>query len=138
MLVGRRCHPRADFLPYGGEYHGLEGVREHAARWLATWGLYQGQEERKPSAICWDAEDYVVAIWRLRAGRPDGERLAARMVGVYGVSDGRVAEAQMFYSDQAAVLGFLSQIAEPTRRGRRREPASSSGSTAFRLGASFG
>jgi hypothetical protein len=35
------------------------------------------------------------------------------VVGSYRVRDGKVAEAQMFYSDIAEIMQFLADIAEP-------------------------
>jgi ketosteroid isomerase-like protein len=95
------------FLPYGGEYRGREGVARHAARWLNTWDRLQGPDERPLRAVFLDADDHVVAVWRLRARREDGTALAARVVGVYRVADGKIVAAQMFYSDRAAIVSFL-------------------------------
>ena len=95
-------------LPYGGEYRGLEGVRRHAADFMQTWGALQPGDERKLNAIFIDAGDHVIARWRLKARVPDGEgTLGMPMVGVYQLRDGKLVEAQMFYSDTAAVLRFL-------------------------------
>jgi hypothetical protein len=44
-----------------------------------------------------------------------------RMVGVYALSDGKLVEAQMFYSDTAAVLRFL-ESAGRARPQVRSEP----------------
>jgi ketosteroid isomerase-like protein len=95
------------FLPYGGQYRGRQGVVRHAERWLETWDRLQGENERPLRAVFLDADDHVVAVWRLRATREDGNVLAARVVGVYRVSDGKIDAAQMFYSDRAAIVSFL-------------------------------
>jgi ketosteroid isomerase-like protein len=106
-------HPEVEIhepasLPYGGEYHGLEGLRRHAAGWVQTWAPLQPGNERKLEAAFIDAGDHVVARWRLRARVPDGdETLDMPMVGIYELSDGKLVGAQMFYSDTAAVLRFL-------------------------------
>lgn len=95
-------------LPYGGEYRGLEGVRRHAADFMRTWEALQPGDERKLDAVFIDAGDHVIARWRLRARVPDGEgMLDMPMVGVYKLRDGKLVEAQMFYSDTATVLRFL-------------------------------
>jgi ketosteroid isomerase-like protein len=95
-------------LPYGGEYHGLEGMRRHAARWMRTWAALQPGDERKLDAAFIDAGDHVISCWRLRARTPDGdETLDVPMVGIYKLRDGKLLEAQMFYSDTTEVLRFL-------------------------------
>jgi uncharacterized protein len=95
-------------LPYGGEYHGREGVRRHAAGWMRTWSVLQPGDERKLGAAFVEAGDDVVVRWRLRARAPDGSgTLDMPMVGIYRLRDGKLAEAHMFYSDTAEVLRFL-------------------------------
>ncbi len=95
-------------LPYGGEFHGLEGMRRHAAGWMRTWAALQPGDERKLDATFIDAGDHVVARWRLRARAPAGDKvLDMPMVGIYELRDGKLAGTQMFYSDTAEVLRFL-------------------------------
>lgn len=95
-------------LPYGGEYRGLEGVKRHAAAWLRTWSPLQPGDERKLGAAFVDAGDDVVVRWRLRARASDGDRtLDMPMVSLYKLRDGKVALAQMFYTDTVEVLRFL-------------------------------
>jgi len=95
-------------LPYGGEYRGPEGVRRHATAWLRTWSPLQPGDERKLGAAFVDAGDDVVVRWRLRARAPDGDRtLDMPMVSLYKLRDGKVALAQMFYTDTVEVLRFL-------------------------------
>lgn len=95
-------------LPYGGEYHGLEGLKRHAAGWMRTWAPLQPEDERKLDADFIDAGDHVIARWRLRARTPAGDgMLDMPMVGIYRLRDGKLVEAQMFYSDTAEVLRFL-------------------------------
>jgi ketosteroid isomerase-like protein len=105
-------------LPYGGEYHGLEGLRQHAAGWMRTWAPLQPEEERKLDAAFIDAGDHVLARWRLRARATDGSgTLNMPMVGIYELRDGKLVGAQMFYSDTAAVLRFLENAGRPKRKG---------------------
>jgi uncharacterized protein len=59
-------------LPYGGEYRGLDGLRQHAAGWMRTWAGLQPGNERKLDATFIDACDHVVARWRLKARAPMG------------------------------------------------------------------
>lgn len=94
-------------LPYRGEYRGSEGVRRHAA-WLRTWSPLQPGDERKLGAAFVDAGDDVVVRWRLRARASDGDRtLDMPMVSLYKLRNGKVALAQMFYTDTVEVLRFL-------------------------------
>ena len=105
-------------LPYGGEYHGLEGLRQHAAGWMRTWAPLQPEEERKLDAAFIDAGDHVIARWRLRARAADGSgTLNMPMVGIYELHDGKLVGAQMFYSDTAAVLRFLENAGRPKQKG---------------------
>jgi ketosteroid isomerase-like protein len=105
-------------LPYGGEYHGLEGLRQHAAGWMRTWAPLQPEEERKLDAAFIDAGDHVIARWRLRARATDGSgTLNMPMVGIYELRDGKLVGAQMFYSDTAAVLRFLENAGRLKRKG---------------------
>ena len=100
-----------DSLPYGGEYHGPEGVRRHAAGWMQTWSALQPGDERKLGAAFVDAGDDVIVRWRLRARAPDGDgTLDMPMVSLYRLRGGKVVEAQMFYSDTAEVLRFLEGL----------------------------
>jgi uncharacterized protein len=102
-------------LPYGGEYRGSEGVGRHASAWLRTWSSLQPGDERKLGAAFVETGDDVVVRWRLRARAPDGNRsLDMPMVSLYRLRDGKVVEAQMFYTDTAEVLRFL----EGARRSR--------------------
>jgi uncharacterized protein len=95
-------------LPYGGDYRGLEGMRRHAAGWMRTWAALQPGDERKLDAVFIDAGYHVVASWRLRARAHDGNgTLDMPMVGIYRLRDGKLVEAQMFYSDTVEVLRFL-------------------------------
>jgi uncharacterized protein len=98
-------------LPYGGEYHGREGVRRHAAGWMRTWSVLQPGDERKLGAAFVEAGDDVVVRWRLRARAPDGNgMLDMPMVSLYRLRNGKVVEARMFYSDTAEVLRFLEGV----------------------------
>lgn len=37
----------AEGLPYGGEYHGLEGAQRHAYGYVQAWGSVQTEDEQK-------------------------------------------------------------------------------------------
>jgi hypothetical protein len=56
-----------------------------------------------------------VVLWRQR--ELIGGRLDGSVLGLYRVRDGRLARAQMFYFDTAALVGFLAD-AERERASR--------------------
>jgi ketosteroid isomerase-like protein len=53
--------------------------------------------------------DKVVILWRQRGLSPSGERFDGEVLGLYQVRDGKLARAQMFYFDTAAVAAFLAR-----------------------------
>ena len=54
-------------------------------------------------------EHEVVVLWRQRGLSPSGERVDAEVLGLYQIRDGKLARAQMFYFDTAAVTTFLAR-----------------------------
>ena len=62
-------------------------------------------------------EDEVVVLWRQRGVGPSGERFDGEVLGLYGFRDGKLARAQMFYFDAAAVAGFLARATAPLAAG---------------------
>jgi ketosteroid isomerase-like protein len=44
---------------------------------------------------------------------PDGERFESPVLGLYEVRDGKLARAQMFHYDTAAILAFLERAGSP-------------------------
>lgn len=100
----------APSLPYGGDYHGLEGARQHGLGYVQTWGRFQTPAEWELDPLFLDAsEDYVVVLWQQKAVRAEsGRRLDLPAVSVYQMRDGRVVESRMF-QDTAAVQDFLKE-----------------------------
>lgn len=95
----------AEGLPYGGEYHGLEGAQRHAYGYVQAWGSVQTEDEQKMDAEFLDAGDYVVVRWRQQAA--NGERkFDSSAASVYKLRDGKIVESEMF-QDTAEVLEFL-------------------------------
>ena len=92
-------------LPYGGEYHGLEGALEHAQGYRKVWDNLQTVAERNLSPTFLDAGDYVVVLWRQRATSGE-KKLDSSAASVYKLRDGKIIESEMF-QDTAAVLRFL-------------------------------
>jgi uncharacterized protein len=110
----------APSLPYGGAVRGREEIRERFERapnetWLGTWGPLQPteSERRMEPRVVAAHDDEVVVIYRQRAVDSAGERFDAPVVGLYEVRDGKLARAQMFHFDTAAVVDYLA-------RARRR------------------
>jgi ketosteroid isomerase-like protein len=102
------CQPDVQFLwppslPYGGASPG--------SAWADTWSPLQPTEaERKmdPRVLAAGPEE-VVVLWQQRALSPAGDGLETPVVGVYQLRIGKLARAQMFYFDTAAVNDFLAR-----------------------------
>jgi len=95
-------------LPYGGTFRGL-APRPNG--WNATWDpLQPTKAERRmdPRVIAAHAED-VVVLWHQRGLSPKGARFDGEVLGMYRFRDGKLARAQMFYFDTAAVAKFLHE-----------------------------
>jgi ketosteroid isomerase-like protein len=104
-------HPELEFhwpasLPYGGSFRADGAV---AQGWSETWiPLQPSERERRmdPRVIA-ATDDEVVVVWRQRGVSASGERFDGEVIGLYRVQDGKLARAQMFYFDSAAVCTFL-------------------------------
>lgn len=117
----------AGSLPYGGVNRGLAAISKQLVNrpeetWIGTWGPLQPTEaERRmhPRVIA-SAGDEVVVIYRQRALSPAGEYFDAPVIGLYEVRDRKLARAQMFHYDLAAVIAFLERARNATDRAARR------------------
>jgi ketosteroid isomerase-like protein len=89
-------------LPYGGS---------NAPTWSETWEPLQPTEvERKMDArVVASGEDEVVVLWRQRGVNASGDRFEGEVLGLYQLRNGKLARAQMFYFDTAAVASFLTK-----------------------------
>jgi ketosteroid isomerase-like protein len=97
-------------LPYGGISRGLDaqaGQGRHT--WAGTWSPLQptAAERQMDPRVVAASDQEVVVLWRQRGRSPNGGRFDAPVLGLYRVRDGKLARAQMFYFDTAAVTGFL-------------------------------
>jgi uncharacterized protein len=101
----------APSLPYGGVYRGHEGAADHAAGFMATWDPLQSAEQRSPKEELYEAGEYVVAHWRLRATGAHGGQIDAPVIDLFTIRDGKVADLQMFHFDTAALTRFLADHA---------------------------
>lgn len=122
-------HPDVEFhdapsLPYGGVSRGKREILELFERapnetWSGSWGPLQptGAERRMDPRVVAANDNEVVVLYRQRAVDPGGARFDAPVLGLYEVRDGKLARAQMFHFDTAAVVDFLANA------GRARSSA---------------
>ena len=54
-------------------------------------------------------EAEIVVLWRQRGLSSSGERFDGEVLGLYQLREGKLARAQMFYFDTAAVAAFLAR-----------------------------
>jgi uncharacterized protein len=110
-------------LPYGGVADGKPSLLEQMERapektWLGTWGPLQPTEAERmtdPRVIA-EADGEVVVLYHQRALAPNGERFDSPVLGIYEVRDGKLARAQMFHYDTAAINAFLQRACEAGAR----------------------
>ena len=95
-------------LPYGGTARGL---KPEELTWSATWSPLQPSEaeQRMDPRVVAASEDEVVVLWRQRGVTPAGDRCDEEVLGLYHVRGGKLARAQMFYFDTAALVSFLAK-----------------------------
>jgi ketosteroid isomerase-like protein len=55
-------------------------------------------------------EEEVVVRWEQRGLSPTGDRFDGPVLGLYRMRDGKLARAQMFHFDTAAVASFLARV----------------------------
>jgi uncharacterized protein YciI len=109
----RTYHPsvtihEAPSLPYGGDYHGLEGAAEHALAFTRIWDGLQSAEQRDmtPRIVATDSEAFV--IWTLRGQGPNDAAVTEfSALSHYQFQEGRVIESRMYLFDSAAVNTFV-------------------------------
>src|SRR5215831_18189697 len=95
-------------LPYGGTARGL---KQEGPTWSEIWSPLQPTEaERRmePRVVAASADE-VVVLWRQRGVTRAGDQCDEEVLGLYHVRGGKLARAQMFYFDTAAVVRFLAQ-----------------------------
>jgi ketosteroid isomerase-like protein len=101
------CDPAVEFLwppslPYAGGEPGA---------WAETWAPLQPTEaaRRMDPRVVGATEDEVVVLWQQRAVSPAGDGLETPVLALYQVRKGKLARAQMFYFETAAVNDFLAR-----------------------------
>jgi uncharacterized protein len=95
-------------LPYGGISRGLVGDRP---TWNETWIPLQPTEteRRMDPRVVAASDDEVVVLWRQRGVSRAGDRFDSPVLGLYRIREGKLARAQMFYFDSAALANFLGR-----------------------------
>lgn len=99
-------------LPYGKS----SPDRNHQVpTWSEIWNSLQPSdaERRMDPRVVAHSADEVVVLWRQRGVTSVGNRFEGEVLGLYRVRDGKLARAQMFYFDTAAVESFLAQANAP-------------------------
>ena len=110
------CQPDVEFfwprsLPYGGEFRGLKG---QSPSWSETWIPLQPTEaeRRMDPRVVAATDKEVVVLWSQRGITTSGERFDGPVLALYGLRDGKLTRAQMFYFDTAAVADFLRRASK--------------------------
>jgi uncharacterized protein len=105
------CQPDVEFVwPPSLPYAGTRGA------WTETWIPLQPTvaEQRLDPRVVGATEREVVVLWQQRGISPGGERLETPVLGLYQMRDGKLARAQMFHFDPAAVGDFLAHARTQT------------------------
>jgi uncharacterized protein len=106
-------HPDAEFLwPPSLPYAAARNPKPGGPGWSATWiPLQPGESDRhlEPRVVA-ASEEEVVIHWRQKGVSPGGDRIDTPVLGLYRLRDRKLARAQMFYFDTAAVIAFLDGL----------------------------
>jgi ketosteroid isomerase-like protein len=99
-------------LPYGKS---SPGRNHQVPTWSEIWNSLQptDAERRMDPRVVAHSADEVVVLWHQRGVTSGGNRFNGEVLGLYRVRDAKLARAQMFYFDTAAVAGFLGQANAP-------------------------
>ena len=91
-------------LPYGGLYHGVEGVQAFLKSFFGVWRQFRSEEVEYLEL---DAER-VLALSRIRATTHTGEEIDMPMAQFFRVTGQKLAEAHPFYWDTAEIVRATS------------------------------
>jgi ketosteroid isomerase-like protein len=99
-------------LPYGKS---SPGRNHQVPTWSEIWNSLQPSdaERRMDPRVVAHSADEVVVLWHQRGVTSGGNRFDGEVLGLYRVRDAKLARAQMFYFDTAAVASFLAQANAP-------------------------
>ena len=113
-------HSDAEFLwPPSLPYAEARNPKPGGPGWGATWIPLQPSEPDRglePRVVAASDEE-VVIHWRQKGVSPAGDCIDTPVLGLYRLRDGKLARAQMFYFDTAAVAGFLARAMAPLGAG---------------------
>ncbi|MFQ6328453.1 nuclear transport factor 2 family protein [Nocardia sp. CWNU-33] len=91
-------------LPYGGAWHGRDGIERFMAAMSETWSSLEFLEQR----FVVDGDAVVIYnVGRLRA-RTTGRVLDTSVMQLITFRDGLISEIRPFYLDTAAVMAAVS------------------------------
>ncbi len=105
-------HSDAEFLwPPSLPYAEARNPKPGGPGWGATWIPLQPNEadRRLEPRVVAASDEEVVIHWRQKGVSPAGDRIDTPVLGLYRLRDGKLARAQMFYFDAAAVVAFLDR-----------------------------
>lgn len=104
-------HTDAEFLwPPSLPYADARRPKPGGPGWGTTWIPLQPDEDDRrlePRVVAANGDE-VVIHWQQKGVSRTGERINTPVLGLYRLRDGKLARAQMFYFDPAAVVAFLS------------------------------
>jgi ketosteroid isomerase-like protein len=95
-------------LPYGGEWHGPDGIRRFMDAMKETWLSLEFLEQRFVA----DGDAVVIYnVGKLRA-RATGRVLNTSVMQLMTFRDGLISEIRPFYLDTAAVMATVADTAD--------------------------
>lgn len=120
------CRPDVEFvwppsLPYGSATTGLQDeVESHPVNagptltWFETWEQLQPTVEsrRMDPRVVGTLSENVVVLWHQRGVDKAGRSIDEEVLGLYQISDFKLARGQMFYFDTTRVDAFLGEAIE--------------------------
>jgi uncharacterized protein len=88
--------------------------------WDETWLALQptARERIMDPRVVAASDDEVAVLYHQRGVSPTGERFDTEVLGLYQLRGGKLARAQMFYFDTAAVASFLARAITPQLQRR--------------------
>jgi ketosteroid isomerase-like protein len=92
-------------LPYGGEYHGLQGFRSLLAKLTESWAAVSFADFSYATG-----DDLVVAMFLMHAtARATRQKTSFRVIEIWRFSAGKVVAIEPYYWDTHALLDTLGR-----------------------------
>jgi uncharacterized protein len=95
---------QADALPYGGTWHGHDGLEQFFRTMSGTWDEFEMLDQKFLN----DTSPLVVLTHVRARARATGRTLTFPILQTITVEDGRIVEVHPFYWDTAAVADACS------------------------------